>query len=126
MPTISILSVMIILRKSWHVLSNKTFTNCFKTADILEKEVERVLMTRMIPSSGFDNIEEDTVQTLGADLHVLKEKNCAQVDLSITPDEFIDFDIEVPTTNGRLSNQEILADINDDQVEVSDNEGQKC
>ena len=55
-----------------------------------------------------------------AGLAVLKEKFGVQVDLNITPDEFIDFDIQV--THRRLSNQEILADINDDQVEVSDNE----
>lgn len=44
------------------------------------------------------------------------------MDLNITPDRFIDFDILVPTSHGRLSNQEILADISDGQVEVSDNE----
>ena len=49
---------------------------------------------------------------------VLKEKFSDQVDLDITPDEFIDF--EVANTHGRLSNQEILADINDDHAEVSD------
>ena len=71
---------------------------------------------------GLNDIEEDTIQTLGADLAVLKEKFGDEVDLNITPDEFTNFDIEVATTHARLSNQEILADINDDQVDVSDNE----
>ena len=39
-----------------------------------------------------------------------------------TSDEFIDFDIKVATTHGRLSNQEILSGINNNQVEVSDSE----
>ena len=43
-------------------------------------------------------------------------------DLSITPDEFTNFDIEVAITHGKLSNQEILVDINHDQVDISDNE----
>ena len=54
-----------------------------------------------------------------------KEKNGDQADLKITLDEFIDFDIEVATTHGQLTNQEILADINDDQVKVSDSEDDK-
>ena len=66
------------------------------------------------------DIEQDTAQALGADLTVLK-KNGDQVNLNITLDEFVDFDIEVATPHERLSNQEILADINNDQVEVSDN-----
>ena len=54
-----------------------------------------------------------------------KEKNGDQADLKITLDEFIDFHIEVATTHGQLTNQEILADINDDQVKVSDSEDDK-
>lgn len=54
-----------------------------------------------------------------------KKKNGDQADLKITLDEFIDFDIEVATTHGQLTNQEILADINDDQVKVSDSEDDK-
>ena len=34
MQTISILSAMIMLTKSWHVLSNKFFTSCFKIVGI--------------------------------------------------------------------------------------------
>ena len=61
---------MMILAKSWHVLSNKTFTNCFIIAGISEKEVERVGDDEEDPFAGLDDIEEDTVQTLRADLAV--------------------------------------------------------
>ena len=93
----------------------------FQIAGISEKEEERVRDDKDDPF-GLDDIEENTVQTLGADLAGLKEKLGDQVDLNITPDEFTNFDIEVATTHGRLSNQEILADINDDQVDASGNE----
>ena len=59
---------------------------------------------------------------MGTDLAVLKEKFGDQVDLNIMPDEFVDIHIEVATTHGRLLNQEILANINNDQLEVSDKE----
>ena len=42
-PTISILSAMVMLEKVWNAVSNKAFSNCFKKAGISEKEVERVL-----------------------------------------------------------------------------------
>ena len=61
---------MTILEKAWNAVSNKTFTNCFKKAGISEKEVEKVLNDE-------DDLfadEEDTVQTLEANLAVLKEK----------------------------------------------------
>ena len=70
LPTISILSAMTVLEKAWNAVSNKTFTNCFKKAGISEKEVEKVLNDE-------DDLfadEEDTVQTLEANLAVLKEK----------------------------------------------------
>ena len=73
MAAVSILSAMIMFTKSWHVLSNKTFTNCFKIAGILEKNVERVRDDEDAPFTGLINIKEVTLQTLGADLAVLKE-----------------------------------------------------
>ena len=78
------------------------------------------------PFASLADIEQDTAQALGAHLTVLKKKKKGeQADLKITLDEFIDFDIEVATTHGQLTNQEILADINDDQVKVSDSEDDK-
>ena len=48
-PTISILSAMVILEKAWNAVSIKTFSNCFKKAGISEKEWKECLTTKMIP-----------------------------------------------------------------------------
>ena len=87
--------------------------------------MERVRDDEDDPFVSLADIEQDIAQALEADLTVLKKKNGDQADLKITLDEFIDFDIEVATTHGQLTNQEILADINDDQVKVSDSEDDK-
>ena len=121
-PTISILSAMKMLEKTWNAVSNKTFANCFKKAGISEKEVEKVLNDKYDPFAGLDEIEEDTVQTLETNLAVLKEKFGDQIDADITSDDYIDFDIEVITSHGELNNEEILAEINDDVDEESDGE----
>ena len=121
-PTISILSAMVMLEKAWNAVSNKTFSNCFKKAGISEKEVERVLNDEDDPFTGLDDIEEDTVQTLEANIAVLKEKFGGHVDADITTDDYIDFDIEVMTNHGKLTNQEILAEIDCDVNEESDDE----
>ena len=60
LPTISILSAMTMLEKAWNAVSNKTFTNCFKKADISEKEVAKVL-NEDDPFAGLYDTEEDTV-----------------------------------------------------------------
>ena len=118
-PTISILSAMV---KAWNAVSNKTFSNCFKKAGISEKGVERVLNDEDDPFTGLDDIEEDKVQTLEANIAVLKEKFGDHVDADITTDDYIDFDIEVMTNHGKLTNQEILAEIHGDVNEESDDE----
>ena len=97
MPTISILSAIIKLTKSRHVLPNKTFTNGFKVAGISENEVGRMCDEEGDLFSSLDDIDEDTVQTVTADLAVFKEKFGDQVDLNITLDELIDFDSDVAT-----------------------------
>ena len=74
------------------------------------------------PFAALDEIEEDTVQILEASLAVLKEKLGDQIDADTTSDDYIDFDIEVITSHGKLTNQEILAEINDDVNEESDGE----
>ena len=118
-PTISILSAITMLEKEWNTVSNKTFTNYFKKAGISEKEV---VNDEDDPLAGLDEIEEDTVQTLETNLAVLKERFGDQIDADITSDDYIDFDIEVITSHGKLTNQEILAEINDDVNEESDGE----
>ena len=87
-----------------------------------EKKVEKVLDDEDDPFAGLDEIDEDTVQTLEANLDVLKEKSGDQIDADITSDEYIDFDIEVITSYEKLTNQEILAEINDNVNEESDGE----
>ena len=104
---------MMMLEKAWNAFLNKIFTICFKKAGISEKDVEKVL------NDPFE-IEEDTVQTLEANLGVLKEKFGDQIDAGITSDDYIDFDIEVITSHAKLTNQEVLAEINDDVSEESD------
>ena len=113
---------MIKLAKAWNAVSHKTFTNCFKKAGISEKEVEKVLNDEDDNFAGLDEIEEDKVQTLEANLPVQKEKFGDQIDADITSDDYIDFDIEVITSHGKLTNQEILAEINDHVNEESDGE----
>ena len=87
-----------------------------------EKEVEKVLDDEDDPFAGLDEIDDDTVQTLEANLAVLKEKSGDQTDADITSDEYIDLDIEVITSYEKLTNQEILAEINDNVNEESDGE----
>ena len=94
----------------------------FQESWFSEKEVEKVLDDEDDPFAGLDEIDEDTVQTLEANLDVLKEKSGDQIDADITSDEYIDFDIEVITSYEKLTNQEILAEINDNVNKESDGE----
>ena len=64
---------MTMLEKTLNAVSTKTFTNCFKKAGIFKREVEKVLNDEDDSFAGLDEIEEDTVQTLEANLAVLKE-----------------------------------------------------
>ena len=57
-----------------------------------------------------------------ANLAVLKEKFGDQINAGITSDDYIDFDIEVITSHGELTHQEILLEINHDVNEDSDGE----
>ena len=86
---------------------------CFKKAGISERELEKLLNDEDDPFAGLDEIDEDTVQTMEANLAALKEEFGDQTDAHITSDDYIDFDIVVITTHGKLTNQEILAEIND-------------
>ena len=110
------------LEKAWNAVSNKTFTNCFKKPGIYEKEVEKVFNDKDDPFAGLDEIKEDTFQTLEANLAVLKEKFGDHIDDDITGDDYIDFDIKVTTIHGKLTNEEILAERNNDVNEESDGE----
>ena len=95
---------MTMLEKVWNAVSNKTFTNCFKKAGISEKEVEKILNDKNDPFADLGEIEENTIQTLEANLALLKEKIGDQIDADITSEDYIDFDIEVITSHGKLTN----------------------
>lgn len=66
--------------------------------------MERLLNNEDNTFAALDDIKEDSVQTQGADLAFLKEKFGDQVGPKITLDEYIDFDIEVRTTHGKITN----------------------
>ena len=76
------------------------------------------------PFKGFedDDVEEYPVQTLGADLSILKERFADQTDADISLDEYVNFDIKVSTSNGKLTNAEIIAEVTGTQEDNSDNE----
>ena len=109
---------MIMLSKAWNAVSNTTFTNCFKKAGISEEAAESALNDEDDPCAGLE--EEDSLKTLESDLVYLKEKFGEQIDTDITLDEYIDFDHDVSTTHGKLSDREILAEIIGRQEEDSD------
>ena len=66
------------------------------------------------------DVEEDAVQTLGADLSILKERFADQIDADISLDEYVDFDIEFSTSHGKLTNAEIIAEVTGAQEDNSD------
>ena len=45
------------------------------------------------------------------DLLVLKERFADQIDTDITTDDYVDFDIEVTTSHGRLTTADIIAEV---------------
>ena len=96
-PKFSILSAMYMLKKSWDAISNQTFTNCFRKLGILEKDAEKAMNDKEDPFKGLevDDVEEDAVQTLGADLSILKERFADHFNTDISLDKYVDCDIEV-------------------------------
>ena len=86
---------MYMLKKAWDAISNQTFTNCFRKLGISEKDAEKAMNGKEDPLKGLedDNVEEDLVQTLGADLSILKERFVDQIDADISLDEYVDFNI---------------------------------
>ena len=123
-PKFSILSAMCMLRKAWDAVSNQTFTNCFRKSGISQKDAEKVINEEDDPFMGLgdEDVEEDAVQTLNADLSTLKEKFADQIDADISLDNYIDFDIEVTTSHGILTNAEIIAEVTGTQEDDDLNE----
>ena len=58
-----------------------------------------------------NSVEEDPVQTLSADLSILEKRFADQIDADLSLDEYVDFDIEVNTSQGKLTNAEIIAEV---------------
>ena len=101
---------------------NQTFTKCFRITDISEEEVEGVLHDKDKPFAGLHDIKENSAQTLGADVSFLKRGFGNEVSPNMTFNEYIDFDIEVNTTHGKYTNEEILTEVNEVVEEDSDDE----
>ena len=112
------------LKKAWDGILNQTFTNCFRKSGISEKAAEKLMNDEEDPFKGVgdDDVEEDAVQTLGADLSISKERFADQIDADISLDEYVDFDIEVSTSHGKLTNAEIIAEVTGTQEDNSDDE----
>ena len=52
----------------------------------------------------------------------MKERFADQIDADISLDEYVDFDIEVSTSHGKLTNAEIIAEVTGTQEDNSDDE----
>ena len=110
---ISILSAMYVLKKAWEAISNQTFNNCFRKSGISQKDAEKVINDEEDPFKGLedDDVEEDAVKALGVDISILKERFADKIDADISLYEYVDFEIEVTTSHGKLTNAEIIAEV---------------
>ena len=72
----SIFLPMYMLKKACDAISNQTFTNCFRKSRVSEKSAEKAMNDEEDSFKGLedDYVEEDAVQTLGADLSILKKR----------------------------------------------------
>ena len=84
---------------------------CYLEPDILsEKDAEKAINDKEDPFKELedDYVGEDPVKTLGDDLSILKERFAYQIDADISLDDYIDFDIEVSTSLGKLTNAKVI------------------
>ena len=51
----------------------------------------------------------------------MKERFPDQIDADISLDEYVDFDIKVSTSHGKLTNAQIIAEVTGTQEDNSDN-----
>ena len=112
------------LKIAWDAMSNQTFTNCFRISGISEKDAEKMMNDEEDPFKGLedDDVEEGPVQTLGVDLSISKERFADQIDADISLDEYVDFDIDISTSHGKLTNAEIIAEVTGTQEDNTDDE----
>ena len=80
------------------------FSNCFRKSRISKKTAKKAMNNEEDPFKGLEDydVEEDPVQALGDDLSILKERSADQIDADISLDEYVDLDIEVSTSHGKL------------------------
>ncbi|XP_057302680.1 tigger transposable element-derived protein 4-like [Hydractinia symbiolongicarpus] len=117
-PKFSILAAMYMLRKAWDDVSNKTFTNCFRKSGISQKDAERAINEDDDPFKSLTSeVEEDPIPTLDAELSYIKRRFPDHIDPDLSTEDFIDFDIEVSTSHGRLKTADIIAEITGTQYE---------
>ena len=118
-PKFSILSALYMLKKAWDDVSNQTFTNCFRKSGISEKDAEKAINEEDDPFKGLgdEDVEEDAIQTLNADLSVFKERFADQIDADISIGDYVDFDIELTTSHGKLTTADIIAEVTGAQEE---------
>ena len=118
-PKFSILAAMFMLRKAWGDVANQTFTNCFWKSGISQKDAEKAINEDDDPFKNLasSEVEEDPIPTLDGELLYIKQKFPEHIDPTISTEDFIDFDIEVSTSNGRLKTADITADITGTQDE---------
>ncbi|XP_057305268.1 tigger transposable element-derived protein 4-like [Hydractinia symbiolongicarpus] len=125
-PKFSILAAMYMLRKAWDDVSNKTFTNCFRKSGISQKDAERAINKDDDPFKSLTSeVEEDPIPTLDAELSYIKRRFPDHIDPDLSTEDFIDFDIEVSTSHGRLKTADIIAEITgtqDEELEEVDEE----
>ena len=69
-----------------------------------------------------DDVQYDLVQTLAADLSILKERFADQIDADMSLSEYVDFDVKVSTPHSKLENAEIIAEVNETQEDNCDDE----
>ncbi|XP_057299424.1 tigger transposable element-derived protein 4-like [Hydractinia symbiolongicarpus] len=125
-PKFSILAAMYMLRKAWDDVSNKTFTNCFRKSGISQKDAERAINEDDDPFKSLTSeVERDQIPTLDAELSYIKRRFPDHIDPDLSTEDFIDFDIEVSTSHGRLKTADIIAEITgtqDEELEEVDEE----
>lgn len=87
------------------------FKQRLSSTDILDEAEKRTFFDEDDFFAGMGNIQE-LVNNLEYNLIFFKENFCEQVENNITLDKYMDLNIGINTMHGQLSNQNILAEVN--------------
>ena len=125
-PKFSILSVTYVLKKHIMLSRNRHSPTASENRKPPRRMLKRQLMTKRVERLESHNLEGDPVQTLGADLSILKERFADQIDADILLDEYVNFGIEVSTSHGKQTKTEIIRtqEDNSDDEKISNLEGE--